>query len=66
MYVVVGFELAFSVISGIVVGHYLDKYFETEAPWFTIAGLILGAFAGFSFLIRMVKRLDSGKGRKTD
>ena len=59
-----GFELAFSVIGGIILGHYVDKWVGTTTPWFTFIGLVAGVFAGFSFLIRTIKRIDGGKGSK--
>lgn len=55
-YFAIGFELAFSVIAGIALGHYIDKWIGTKTPWFTILGIILGMVAGFSLLIRMTKR----------
>ncbi|MFQ5787813.1 MAG: AtpZ/AtpI family protein [Thermodesulfobacteriota bacterium] len=55
-YFAIGVELAFSVIAGIILGHYVDKWIGTKTPWFTILGIILGMIAGFSLLIRMTKR----------
>lgn len=66
MFIAVGFELGFSVIAGIVLGHYVDEWMGTEAPWFTIAGLLAGVFAGFSLLLRMLKTVDDGKDSQSD
>ena len=48
--------MAFSVIAGLIAGHYVDKWIGTKTPWFTFIGLIAGVVAGFSLLIRMTKR----------
>jgi F0F1-type ATP synthase assembly protein I len=61
MFIAVGFELGFSVIAGILLGQYVDKWVGVKTPWFTILGLIAGVFAGFAFLFRMLKGLDDGK-----
>lgn len=55
-YFVIGTELAFSVIAGLVLGQYVDKWVETETPWFTLLGLLAGVVAGFGLLVRMTKR----------
>ena len=61
MFIAIGFELGFSVIAGILLGQYIDKRVGTETPWFTIIGLLAGGFAGFSILLRMLKRVNDGK-----
>lgn len=66
VFIVIGFELGFSVIAGIVLGEYVDSWLETETPWFTMLGLVVGVVAGFSLLIRMMKRIDDRKGNKSD
>ena len=65
MFIAVGFELGFSVIAGILLGHYVDKWVGTDTPWFTMLGLVAGVFTGFSLLLRMIKRIDNGKGSKS-
>jgi len=55
---VVGVELAFSVIAGLLLGDYIDGKFEFKTPWFTLLGLLLGLFAGTSILIKILKRYD--------
>ena len=61
VFIAIGFELGFSVIAGIVLGQYVDNWLEVETPWFTIIGLVAGMIAGFSLLIRMIKRIDDRK-----
>ena len=60
-FIAVGFELGFSVIAGMLLGHYVDKWVGTKTPWFTIIGLLAGGFAGFSLLLRTLKTVNYGK-----
>lgn len=66
MFIVIGFELGFSVIAGILLGHYVDRWLETDTPWFTMLGLLAGGFAGFNLLLRMIKRIDDRKDGQSD
>ena len=66
MFIVIGFELGFSVIAGILLGQYVDKWLETDTPWFTMLGLLAGGFAGFNLLLRMIKRIDDRKDGQPD
>lgn len=66
MFIAIGFELGFSVIAGILLGHYIDKLVGTKTPWFTILGLLAGGFAGFNILLRMLKRVNDGKDSESD
>jgi LPXTG-motif cell wall-anchored protein len=61
MYIVIGTEMAFSVIGGLILGQYIDERVGTETPWFTLIGLIAGVAAGFGFLIRMTKIKNGDK-----
>lgn len=65
MFIAVGFELGFSVIAGIILGQYVDKWVGTDTPWFTMLGLVAGVFTGFSLLLRMIKRIGNGKDGKS-
>ena len=66
MFIVIGFELGFSVIAGILLGQYVDKWLETDTPWFTMLGLLAGGFAGFNLLLRMIKKIDDRKDGQPD
>jgi len=66
MFIAIGFELGFSVIAGILLGHYVDKLVGTRTPWFTIVGLLAGGFAGFNILLRMIRRVNDGKDSESD
>ena len=51
-----GLELGVSIAIGAFSGQYLDNYFETETPWFTMGLLLAGVVAGFLNLYRLVQR----------
>ena len=62
----IGFELGFSVVAGMLLGHYVDRWAENDTPWFTMLGVLAGGFAGFNLLLRMIKRIDNGKDGQSD
>ncbi|MEZ4547702.1 MAG: AtpZ/AtpI family protein [Candidatus Dadabacteria bacterium] len=66
MFIVIGFELGFSVIAGILLGQYVDRWLETDTPWFTMLGLLAGGFAGFNLLLRMIRKIDDRKDGQSD
>jgi F0F1-type ATP synthase assembly protein I len=66
VFIVIGFELGFSVIAGIVLGDFVDGWLQTQTPWFTMLGLIAGVITGFSLLIRMINRYNDRKGNESD
>ena len=66
MFIVIGFELGFSVIAGILLGQYVDRWLETDSPWFTMLGLLAGGFAGFNLLLRMIRKIDDRKDGQSD
>jgi len=47
----IGFEFAWPMVAGAIVGHYLDLYFHTD-PWLTLVMFLLGVFGGFYRLVR--------------
>jgi len=47
----IGFEFAWPMIAGAIIGHYLDLYFRTD-PWLTLVMFLLGVFIGFYRLIQ--------------
>jgi len=46
--------MGFSVVIGLLIGIYLDRYFKTE-PWMTIVFLLFGVTAAFRVIIRVAK-----------
>jgi ATP synthase protein I len=50
------FSLFASVVSGLIGGWLLDRWLGT-APWLLVAGIILGAAAGFYELIRITSKI---------
>ncbi len=55
----VGLELGISVVIGLLIGMYLDRYFGTT-PWLMLAFLGFGFAAGFRGVLRAVRREDRG------
>lgn len=51
------FSLFASVISGMIVGWLLDRWLKTS-PWLLVAGIVLGAAAGFYELVRATSKLS--------
>ncbi len=50
----VGIEMGLSVVIGLLMGFYLDRYFKTQ-PWLTILFIIFGIAAAFKAVLRAVK-----------
>ena len=62
IYGAVGFQLAATVIGGLLAGSWLDKKIGT-GPWLTIAGIVIGSIGGFYNLIRILNwKGTRGKG----
>ncbi|MGH7830414.1 MAG: AtpZ/AtpI family protein [Candidatus Binatia bacterium] len=49
----VGFQLAASVVGGLLIGHYLDKRWDTS-PWLAMTGLVIGSAGGFYNLLKIL------------
>lgn len=52
LYGAIGFQLAATVIGGLLLGHWLDTRWSTT-PWLTLTGLVVGSIGGFYNLIRL-------------
>jgi len=50
------FSLFASVVSGLIAGWLLDRWLGT-APWLLVAGIVLGAAAGFYELVRITSKI---------
>lgn len=61
IYGAVGFQMAATVVGGLLFGGWLDKKWGTS-PWFTLAGLTVGAIGGFYNLIRLMNWKQSRGG----
>ncbi len=60
VYGALGFQLAAMVIGGLLLGHWIDRRFETT-PWLTLTGLIIGSIGGFYNLIRIARWREERK-----
>jgi len=56
-YGALGFEMALSVLIGLGIGYYLDKWLGT-APWLMLLWLVFGFAAGFRSLYRAALRSE--------
>ena len=63
VYGAVGFQLALSVVIGLLSGNCLDQKFGTE-PYLGVLGLLLGSVAGFWNLLRLLNWNQKRKGQK--
>jgi ATP synthase protein I len=61
----VGLELAVSIVAGTFLGYGLDRWLST-GPWLMLAGLFLGAAAGFRNLYREMTRMDEPEDGKKE
>jgi F0F1-type ATP synthase assembly protein I len=52
-----GFNLFVSVVGFAGIGWLLDRWLRT-APWLLVAGLVLGAVAGFYQFVRLTSKLS--------
>lgn len=50
----VGLEMGLSVVIGLLMGIYLDRYLKTE-PWMTIIFLLFGVAAAFRVMVRVAR-----------
>jgi len=52
-----GFSLFASVVSGLIGGWLLDRWLGTN-PWLLVAGIVVGAAAGFYEFIRQTAKIS--------
>jgi len=58
----IGIEFTSPMIAGAIIGHYLDKYFNTD-PWLTLVMFMLGVLAGFYRLITALSEFQKEQSR---
>ncbi len=61
----IGFSVAFSVLIGGAIGHFLDKWFPSLHPWLFFIFLFFGIVAGFENMYRGFKKLKNDNDKKT-
>jgi len=49
------------MLAGAIIGHYLDLYFKTD-PYLTLVMFLLGVFAGFYRLVRILRDFQKESG----
>jgi ATP synthase protein I len=49
-----GLEFSSPMLAGAIIGHYLDRYFNTD-PYLTLVFFLLGVFAGFYRLVTILR-----------
>ncbi len=59
-YAAVGLEFPSTVLGGLILGYFLDRYLGTS-PWFTVALTLLALVGSFVRLVQMLRRLSEGK-----
>jgi len=63
VYGAIGFQLAATVVGGLLLGQWLDKKWDIS-PWMTLAGMLVGMVGGFYNLIRIATWNQTRKERK--
>jgi ATP synthase protein I len=58
----VGITLVVSICIGLLIGIYLDKYFNTK-PWLTLIFLLFGIGAGFKNVYFVVKKYGDSSNK---
>lgn len=57
LYFIVIFEIALPTVGGLVIGSYLDRYFDTS-PALTLILFVFGIAIGVKNLLQIMKRLN--------
>lgn len=60
IYGAIGFQLAATVVGGLLLGHWADGKWGTT-PWLTLIGLVAGSTGGFYNMIRIVRWKEERK-----
>jgi F0F1-type ATP synthase assembly protein I len=63
IYGAIGFQLASTVIGGLMFGGWLDKKWGTT-PWLTVTGLAIGSIGGFYNLVRLLNWNQTRQDKK--
>lgn len=63
IYGAVGFQLAATVVGGLLLGQWLDRKWGT-LPWLTLAGMVVGMVGGFYNLIRITSWNQARKEKR--
>ena len=58
IYSSIGIEFSISVLSGFIIGSWIDGILETE-PWFFIIFVLLGVTAGYRSLFKLFKKKNT-------
>jgi F0F1-type ATP synthase assembly protein I len=56
-YLSLGAEIAIGLAAPILIGYWLDEFFETS-PWILLAGCAIGIVNIFFIIFQLAKRLD--------
>ena len=54
----IGIQMAVIILGFVLLGDYLDNYFETITPWLTIVFSLAGVFGGLYLVIKEVISLN--------
>lgn len=61
----IGLHLVSGVVVGVLIGYYLDKFFNTS-PWHTILFFFFGIGAGFRNMYKDVQKYIVNEGENTE
>lgn len=53
----VGTAVSSSIVGGLLIGYFLDRWLHT-APWLLLVGIALGTVGAFTWLFRILSRLN--------
>ena len=62
-YITIGLELALSILVLVIIGHHLDKHFNTS-PLYLAIGTVLGMVVGFYHLLKKLQVIDKKEKEK--